>query len=72
MKGDLDTEEFRFLLTGGIALGGEQAPAPAEWISEKSWGEIIRLNDLPKFKGLLEHFRQKHASYKPLYDSPAP
>lgn len=53
MKGELDQDEQRFLLTGGIALGGELPPCPADWLSEKSWGEIVRLNELPKFKGLL-------------------
>lgn len=47
-------------------------PCPAEWISEKSWGELVRLNDLSGYKGFLEHFNQKHASYKPMYDSPSP
>jgi dynein heavy chain len=51
MAGTLDPEEFRFLLTGGISLGGEVPPNPATWLSEKSWGEIIRLNDLINFKG---------------------
>jgi len=46
MRGELDYEEFRFFLTGGISMGGKLPPAPAEWLSEKSWGEILRLDDL--------------------------
>jgi len=49
MRGDLEYEEFRFFLTGGIAMGGELPPVPASWVSEKSWGEILRLGDLKGF-----------------------
>ena len=57
MKGTLDQDEFRFFLTGGIQLGGEQPAAPADWLSERSWGEIIRMSEMPGFKGFLEHFK---------------
>lgn len=51
MKGTLNQQEFRFLLTGGISLGGELPPIPSDWVSEKAWGELCRLSDLPNFKG---------------------
>lgn len=72
MRGDLNYEEFRFFLTGGISMGGELPAIPADWISEKSWGELLRLQDLPGFKGFTEHIKEKYASYKPMYDSAAP
>ena len=72
MKGDLDQEEFRFFLTGGIQLGSELPPCPNDWLSERSWGEIVRLDAVKAFKGFLDHFKNKHASYKPMYDSGAP
>jgi dynein heavy chain, axonemal len=53
MKNELDYEEFRFFLTGGISLGGELPPAPADWVSEKSWGEILRLEEMSAFKGFV-------------------
>jgi len=72
MRGELDYEEFRFFLTGGISMGGKLPPAPAEWLSEKSWGEILRLEDLKGFKGFVEHFTKKVDVYKEMYDSPNP
>ena len=72
MSGELDPSEFRFFLTGGISLGGEQAPCPADWLSDKSWGEIIRLNDLKAFKGFQNHFNEHHAYYKQMNDSVTP
>lgn len=72
MKQELDYEEFRFFLTGGISLGGELPPAPGDWLSEKSWGEILRLEEMKAFKGFVEHFKAKVDSYKKMYDSPSP
>ena len=72
MKNELDYEEFRFFLTGGISMGGELPPAPADWLSEKSWGEILRLEDMPAFKGFVDHFKASINSYKQMYDSASP
>lgn len=71
MKGELDMDEYRFLLTGGISLGGLSEP-PASWLSEKSWGEINRMCDLPHFKGFLNHFKEHVAYYQQMYDSTTP
>lgn len=62
MVKEIDLEEYRFLLTGGISLGGEQPELPVSWLSEKSWGEILRMCDLKHFKGFLNHFRE-HIDY---------
>ena len=72
MKNELDNDEFRFFLTGGISLGGELPPAPADWLSEKSWSEILRLEDMPAFKGFVENFKDRINSYKAMYDSASP
>jgi len=53
-------------------MGGELPPAPAEWLTEKSWGEILRLEDMSAFKGFVGHFKEKISSYKSMYDSSAP
>lgn len=69
---ELNHEEWRFLLTGGISLG-EQLPAcPADWLEEKSWGEICRLAKLPHFKGLVEEFGKHVDEFQKLYESPNP
>ena len=56
LEKELDIEEWRFFLTGGISLGDKLPDPPATWIEEKSWGEIIRMADLPAFKGFFEAF----------------
>ena len=53
----VDDRDWRFLLTGGVALDNPFPNPAADWLSEKSWGEIVRLSDLPSFKGFMDHFR---------------
>lgn len=58
-RGTIDDIEWRFLLTGGVALENPfPNPAPS-WLSEKSWSEIVRCSDLPAFKGFMDEFREK-------------
>ncbi|XP_053376707.1 dynein axonemal heavy chain 3-like [Mercenaria mercenaria] len=71
-EGTIDDIEWRFLLTGGVALENPfPNPAPA-WLSEKSWSEIVRCSDLHAFKGFMDEFREKLSLWKKVYDSPTP
>ncbi len=37
----MSTDELRFMLTGGVAMGDLPLDNPApEWISERMWGEV--------------------------------
>ena len=57
-RGKVDDLEWRFLLTGGVALENPfPNPAPL-WLPDKSWAEIVRCSDLPAFKGFLDHMQQ--------------
>lgn len=72
LTGELNAAEVKFFLTGGVSLGEELPENPTDWISEKCWGEMNRLNKLPNFKGWIEHFTKEFQLYKKMYDSPAP
>ena len=48
----VDDQVWRFLLTGGVALENPYSNPCTEWLSEKSWSEIVRASDLPNLKGL--------------------
>ena len=50
-RGELDYTEYRFLLTGGLGQKDGADQTPCEWISEKSWLEMLRLSDLDAFSG---------------------
>ncbi|KIY99476.1 Dynein heavy chain 3, axonemal [Monoraphidium neglectum] len=72
--GALDSAHLRFLLTGGLAVGGPQHPNPAPgWISSKMWGEACRAEGLgPLWQGLAAHMTENVSTWKAVYDSPAP
>jgi len=72
MEGTLDQAEFRFFLTGGVSLGDALPECPADWLAEKSWGEMNRLEKLPSYKGFLDHFAKEQQFYKKLFDASAP
>jgi len=61
-SGKIDEQEWRFLLTGGVALEN-RFPNPASgWLTDKSWAEMVRCSALPAFKGILQHFTE-HVSF---------
>ena len=68
-RGEVDDAVWRFLLTGGVALENPHPNPFPDWLSEKSWGEIVRASSLPKLKGLMDKFDPR---WKELYDSPSP
>ena len=72
LRGDLNQDEWIFFLTGGVSLGGALPDPPAAWLSEKSWGELLRLDALPTFNGLRDDFEQHLDTFTALYDSTEP
>ncbi|XP_065937642.1 dynein axonemal heavy chain 3 isoform X7 [Magallana gigas] len=70
--GEINDRDWRFLLTGGVALENPFPNPAADWLPDKSWGEIVRASDLPPFKGFMEHFRKNLNAWKKIYDSTAP
>jgi dynein heavy chain len=59
LAGELNAAEVKFFLTGGVSLGEELPENPTDWISDKCWGEMNRLNKLPNFKGWIDHFTKE-------------
>lgn len=69
-KNELESTEWYFLLTGGIALS-DAPPNPAKlWLSDKQWAEFSRLSALPAFQGILGEFLENEPVWKAVYDSP--
>ncbi|VEN46856.1 unnamed protein product [Callosobruchus maculatus] len=70
-RGEVDNSEWMFLLTGGVGLDNPN-PNPTDWLVGKCWDELCRLNDLPNFAGLMDHFKKNTAEWKKMFDSSEP
>ena len=79
-EGTLDEPLFRFLLTGGVAIGDDPEANPySAWLPDKSWAELGRAGQLPTLKGkhelaTLRPDFKKNVDYwkKHVFDSTAP
>lgn len=71
-KGQIDDAVWRFLLTGGVALDNPHPNPAPDWLSNKSWAELVRASCLTNLQGLMEHVRDNTSKWKPIYDSVKP
>ncbi len=72
LQGGINPDEFRFFLTGGIALDEKYGTPPAAWVSEKTWGEVCRLSKLENFEGFSKDFTAQIKEFQKVYDSQKP
>jgi len=73
VDGTIDPGHWRFLLTGGVVLERKMPPNPgAPWLSEKLWGEMVRLSDFDDYKGFSDSVIADVGPYKAIYDSEEP
>jgi dynein heavy chain len=72
-RDEIDPEEWMFLLTGGVSLDSNMPPNPdPNWVSEKTWGEIYRMSNIPAFKNFHPDFSENTDDWKILFDSSEP
>lgn len=68
-RGEIDESLLTFFLTGGVSLDNNPHPNPApEWLSDKSWNDIVRTESLDELKNLHEHVESDAAKWKEFYD----
>lgn len=69
-SGEITEMEMSFFVTGGFAVGEPPAKNPAaDWLPEKSWGEMSRITDaVPIFAAFARSFRENLTSWKAYYD----
>ncbi|CAF1153972.1 unnamed protein product [Rotaria magnacalcarata] len=67
----IDDEEWRFLLTGGVALSNTFSN-PTAWLPTKSWDELVRVDELERFKDIRKNFLAQKDGWKFVYDSTEP
>eukprot|EP00106_Octopus_bimaculoides_P020122 XP_014787564.1 PREDICTED: dynein heavy chain 1, axonemal-like [Octopus bimaculoides] len=73
MNGSLiDMNEWHNLLAGGTHKELElENPAP-EWLTERSWNDILCLNILPNFQNIAVDFKKYLDDFKRIFDSSEP
>ena len=84
-KGEVEEDSWRFLLTGGVALENPHPNPFPQWLSDKSWGEVVRASELKSLSGwwkgdsttysCIVHYINTAAfgsEWKKVYDSPSP
>ncbi|NXU51136.1 DYH3 protein, partial [Turnix velox] len=71
-KDQIDDAVWRFLLTGGVALDNPHPNPAPDWLSDKSWAELVRASDLTNLQGLMEHVKENFSKWKLIYDSVKP
>ncbi|KAF5270064.1 hypothetical protein FQA39_LY08476 [Lamprigera yunnana] len=67
----IDSQEWHFFLAGGSPLRDIPNPAP-EWISIKSWNEILALENLAIFHNFADTFQRDINYYKQIFESVEP
>ncbi|KAJ3373477.1 Dynein heavy chain 3, axonemal [Kappamyces sp. JEL0680] len=69
---EIDTDEWMFLLTGGLMIG-EVPPNPAPgWLRDRAWAEAVRLSSYPAFKGYSATFVEDVDHWEKIYNSNEP
>ncbi|NXN55853.1 DYH3 protein, partial [Rynchops niger] len=71
-KDQIDDDVWHFLLTGGVALDNPHPNPAPDWLSDKSWAELVRASSLTNFHGLMEHVKENFSKWKLIYDSARP
>ncbi|XP_071813132.1 dynein axonemal heavy chain 3-like isoform X2 [Apostichopus japonicus] len=71
-RGQVYDPEWRFLLTGGVALDNPFPNPSPDWLSDKAWSEIVRASNLPSLEGFMDHFNSNIGDWKAVYDSATP
>lgn len=67
-RAQIDDDTLNFLLTGGVALDNPYPNPAPEWLSEKSWSEIVRASNLKGLSELKDSFVKNLSKWKAFYD----
>uniref|UniRef100_A0A8C3GR01 Dynein axonemal heavy chain 1 n=1 Tax=Cairina moschata TaxID=8855 RepID=A0A8C3GR01_CAIMO len=69
--GQINMEEWRYLLSGGAVKEMRENPAP-DWLSERAWGDILALSNLKNFSGFADDLTANLEAFRAIFDSPEP
>ncbi|KAI9209204.1 dynein heavy chain and region D6 of dynein motor-domain-containing protein, partial [Polychytrium aggregatum] len=68
----IDMDEWKFLLTGSCASEKSGANPAPDWLSQRSWAEILMLASLPSYNTLEHDFADFVEDFRVIFDSTTP
>eukprot|EP00798_Chlamydomonas_sp_ICE-L_P012762 gene12762-16013_t len=71
-KGQIDSEEWMFLLTGGLGTTPDKTNPASDWLVDRGWKEMLRLDNIPAFSGLVDTFERHPGAWREMYESNEP
>jgi len=71
-RDEINMAEWRFLITGGTATPEQLDNPGPEWVSERSWLEILTLPALPVFAEFAKDFGNNITEWRAIFDSLEP
>lgn len=67
-RNDINISHLTFFLTGGVALDNPYPNPAPEWMSEKSWNDIVRSEDISELADVHVHVQENIDKWKAFYD----
>ncbi|XP_022171452.1 dynein heavy chain 3, axonemal-like isoform X1 [Myzus persicae] len=71
-KSLLDEELFTLFLTEGVGITNEHPNPASNWLSDKSWDEIVRASQLPRLNQFYKSIINSNEEWSIWYDSNSP
>ncbi|KAI9347975.1 dynein heavy chain and region D6 of dynein motor-domain-containing protein [Zopfochytrium polystomum] len=72
-RNEIDPDEWRFLLTGGIGIGDGFSPNPdPSWLTEKAWADVCMLSSLTAFPNFANTFREDIEEWQSIFENQEP
>ncbi|KAH8051544.1 1-aminocyclopropane-1-carboxylate synthase [Aureococcus anophagefferens] len=68
----LDPTHLRFFLAGNTSMERERSIPETDWLTDKSWGDVLAIGKLEGFEGFVDKFVDNLDMWKTVYESKQP
>ncbi|KAJ1549535.1 Dynein heavy chain 7, axonemal [Cladochytrium tenue] len=72
-RNEIDADEWRFLLTGGIGISDTSLPNPdPSWLTDKAWVDICMLSNCAAFPHFAQKFQEDVDEWQSIFENQEP